>query len=108
MRTKRMEMTGTGDGGRTCKPARQDGDDGGRGCTCNLLQGELEMTGDGGRGRTCKPARQDGDDEDRDAPATCCKAMRKQRKKKERPPLSPPLCVWVSCASKTHAKPRKQ
>ena len=45
-----------------------DGDDGGRGTRDGdapaSLQGEMEMTGD------------------RDAPATCCKAMRKQRKRK--------------------------
>ena len=40
-----------------------DGDDGGRGRTCNL-QGEMEMKGD------------------REAPATCCKATRKQRKRR--------------------------
>ena len=52
MRSKRMEMTG--DRGRTCKPARRDmemtgdaparrgGDDGGRGRTCNLLQGDVK------------------------------------------------------------------
>ena len=47
-----------------------DGDDGGRGTGTGdgdapaSLQGEMEMTGDG------------------DAPATCCKATRKQRKRK--------------------------
>ena len=42
MRTKRMEMTGDGGRGCTCKPARRDGDDGGQGRTCNLLQGDEE------------------------------------------------------------------